>query len=318
MTREKGKNTAASIRARLLALAQSKGEDYQRVLGRYAIERFLYRLGRSPYRDKFTLKGATLFTLWTGHTHRPTKDLDLLGRGSSSVIEEVEPTIRAICEIQDEDGIVFDSKSIEGTRIKEEDEYEGVRIKLLADLAGARIPMQIDIGFGDAVYPEPELTSFPVLLPMEAPLIRAYPRESAVAEKFHAMVLLDIRNSRMKDFYDVWFMASTWTFEMASLRKAIVTSFERRGSTIPPVVPFALTDDFLNDPQKKQQWTAFVSRLNSEEEVPSLEEVGTVLRAFLLPCILDDSPTKPNILSWTPTQGWSHTKTNASDPATTE
>jgi nucleotidyltransferase AbiEii toxin of type IV toxin-antitoxin system len=165
VTREKGKNTAASIRARLLALAQSKGEDYQRVLGRYAIERFLYRLGRSPYRDKFALKGATLFTLWTGQTHRPTKDLDLLGRGSSSAIAQVETTIRAMCEIQDEDGIVFRSDSVEGTRIKEDDEYDGVRIKLLAELAGARIPMQIDIGFGDAVYPEPELASFPVLLP---------------------------------------------------------------------------------------------------------------------------------------------------------
>ena len=203
MTREKGKNTAASIRARLLALAQSEGEDYQRVLGRYAVERFLYRLGQSPHRDKFALKGATLFTLWAGHTHRPTKDLDLLGRGSSSAIEEVEMTIRAICEVKDEDGMVFHSESVEGARIKEDDEYDGVRIKLLAELAGARIPMQIDIGFGDAVYPEPELASFPVLLPMEAPLIRAYARESAIAEKFHAMVVLDIRNSRMKDFYDV-------------------------------------------------------------------------------------------------------------------
>jgi hypothetical protein len=155
VTPEQHKNTAASIRARLLSLAQSKGEDYQRMLGRYAIERFLYRLGRSPYRDKFALKGATLFTLWTGHTHRPTKDLDLLGRGLSSTIGEVETTVRAICEIQDEDGIVFNSGSVEGTRIKEDDEYDGVRIKLLADLAGARIPMHIDIGFGDAVYPEP-------------------------------------------------------------------------------------------------------------------------------------------------------------------
>src|ERR1019366_857547 len=118
VTREPRKNTAASIRARLLALAQSKGEDYQRVLGGYAIERFLYRLGRSPYRERFVLKGATLFTLWTGHTHRPTKDLDLLGRGSSSAIDEVAVTIRAICEIQEGDGVVFDSESVEGTRIK--------------------------------------------------------------------------------------------------------------------------------------------------------------------------------------------------------
>ena len=303
MTREKGKNTAASIRARLLALAQSKGEDYQRVLGRYAVERFLYRLGRSPYRDKFALKGATLFTLWTGHTYRPTKDLDLLGRGSSSAIGEVETTIRAICEIQDQDGIVFASESVEGTKIKEDDEYDGVRIKLLADLAGARIPMQIDIGFGDAVYPEPELASFPVLLPMEAPLIRAYPREASIAEKFHAMVVLDIRNSRMKDFYDIWFVANTWTFDMASLRNAILASFEGRGSTTPTGVPFALTDDFLNDPQKTQQWSAFVNRLDPGEKAPSLEEVGAVLRAFLLPCISGDSPTKLKILSWTPNQG---------------
>jgi len=147
------KNTAASIRARLLSLAQKKGEDYQRVLGRYAIERFLYRLGRSPYRDNFALKGATLFTLWTGHTHRPTKDLDLLGRGSSSATGEVETTIRAICGNQDEDGIVFDSESVEGTRIKEDDEYDGVRIKLQADLAGARIPMQIDRLISDLATP---------------------------------------------------------------------------------------------------------------------------------------------------------------------
>jgi len=318
VTREKGKNTAASIRARLLSLAQNKGEDYQRVLGRYAIERFLYRLGRSPHRDKFALKGATLFTLWTGHTHRPTKDLDLLGQGSSA-IGDVEQTIRGICEIQEEDGLVFDRASVEGTKIKEDDEYDGVRVKLLADLAGARIPMQIDIGFGDAVYPDPELASFPVLLQMEAPLIRAYPREASIAEKFHAMVLLDIRNSRMKDFYDIWFMANTWTFDMASLRNAILASFQRRGSTIPTGVPFALTDDFLNDPQKTQQWSAFVNRLDPGEKAPSLGEVGAVLRAFLLPCISGDSPTKAEILAWTPNQGWSRTKAdNSSDSTTTE
>jgi predicted nucleotidyltransferase component of viral defense system len=305
VTREKGKNTAASIRARLLAIAQSKGEDYQRVLGRYAVERFLYRLSQSPYRDKFALKGATLFTLWTGHNHRPTKDLDLLGRGSSSDLGGVETTIREICEIQDEDGIVFHRDSVEGARIKEDDEYDGVRIKLLAELAGARIPMQIDIGFGDAVYPEPELASFPVLLPMEAPLIRAYPRESAVAEKFHAMVVLDIRNSRMKDFYDVWLIASTWTFEMASLRSAILASFERRGSPIPETVPFALTEGFLNDPQKNLQWNAFVSRLNPGDKAPSLEEVGAVLRSFLLPCLSGKSPTKAKSRLWTPTLNWS-------------
>ena len=182
MTHEPTKNSAASVRARLLALAQSRSQDYQRVLGRYAIERFLYRLGSSTYRDRFAIKGATLFTLWTGDTHRPTKDLDLLGWGSSA-IREVEETIRTICKVEGNDGILFDGESVEGTRIKEEDEYEGVRVKFHAALAGARIPMQVDIGFGDAVYPEPEFPSFPVLLPMEPPVIRAYPREAAIAEK---------------------------------------------------------------------------------------------------------------------------------------
>jgi hypothetical protein len=214
----------------------------------------------------------------------------------------VEETIRAICEIQEEDGIVFDSKSVEGTKIKEEDEYDGVRIKFQAELAGARIPMQIDIGFGDAAYPELELASFPVLLPMDAPVIRAYPREASIAEKSHAMVVLDIRNSRMKDFYDIWFMANTWTFEMASLSKAILASFERRGTVIPKEVRLALTDEFLKDQQKKQQWAAFVSRLNPRDNAPSLEEVGAILQIFLLPCI--SVGTVPASRSWTPDRHW--------------
>jgi len=307
MTGEPAKNPAASIRARLLALAQSKGQDYQRVLGRYAIERFLYRLGSSPYRDRFAIKGATLFTLWTGETHRPTKDLDLLGWGSSA-IREVEETIRAICKIEGIDGILFDGESVEGTRIKEEDEYEGVRVKFQAILAGARIPMQVDIGFGDAVYPEPEFESFPVLLPMEPPVIRAYPREAAIAEKFNAMVALDIRNSRMKDFYDIWFMANTWTFDMVTLRAAIRASFERREVAIPQEVPFALTEEFLDDPQKKQQWNAFVGRLYPGTGSTSLEEVGILLRAFLLPCIHSASADESAARHWTPSLHWNEPK----------
>jgi len=158
VSKEFGANLAASIRARLLRLAQMSGEDYQRVLGRYGIERFLYRLGHCSHRDRFVLKGATLFTLWTGQAHRPTKDLDLLGYGSSA-IEDVEAIIREICEVKAPDGIVFDAESVEGTRIKEDDEHDGVRIKFNAHLASARIPIQVDIGFGDAVYPEPELAA---------------------------------------------------------------------------------------------------------------------------------------------------------------
>jgi len=135
-------------------------------------------------------------------------------------------------------------------------------------------------------------------------VIRAYPREASIAEKFQAMVVLDIRNSRMKDFYDIWFMANTWIFEMESLRKAILASFERRRTAIPTAVPFALTKEFLNDPQKKQQWAAFVSRLNPGDKAPSLEEVGTILRTFLLPCVSGGAVTEPDTRSWTPNRHW--------------
>jgi predicted nucleotidyltransferase component of viral defense system len=212
--------------------------------------------------------------------------------------------MREICEVEDQDGIVFDARSVEGTKIKEDDEYDGVRIKINAHLAGARIPMQVDIGFGDAVYPEPELATFPVLLPMAAPQIRAYPRESAIAEKLHAMVELDIRNSRMKDFYDIWYMAQTWTFEMSLLHRAITVAFERRGLSIPEGAPFALTADFLNDSQKKQQWNAFISRFNSAGVAPSLDEVGALLRTFLLPCLYANSPTGTQARRWVPGSGW--------------
>ena len=167
--------------------------------------------------------------------------------------------------------------------------------------------MQVDIGFGDAVYPEPELASFPVLLPMESPLIRAYPKKAAIAEKFHAMIELDIRNSRMKDFYDIWFMANTWTFDQALLRSAIASSLGRRGMTIPRDVPFALTEEFLSDPQKTQQWRAFLARLGSGNEAPSLLEVGEVLRRFLMPCLLAQMDS--GFDRWTPKLGWkSHAK----------
>lgn len=300
MTREPNKNPAASIRAKLLSLSREKSEDYQRVLGRFAIERFLYRLGISTYRDSFVLKGATLFTLWTGETHRPTKDLDLLGWGSSA-IDDVEQVFRDICAIAEDDGIVFDSQSVEGTTIKENDEYNGVHIRFRARLAGAQITLQVDIGFGDAVFPEPELETFPVLLPMSAPIIRAYPREASIAEKLHAMVQLDIRNSRMKDFYDIWFMVNTWTFKLESLRNAIALSFQRRGSAMPNGVPFALTEEFLTDSQKIQLWKAFAGRLNAGDNALTLAEVGTVLRAFLVPCLSSEIDTAQ---VWTPTIGW--------------
>ena len=287
MTREPIKNPAASIRAKLLSLSREKGEDYQRVLGRFAIERFLYRLGISSYRDRFVLKGATLFTLWTGETHRPTKDLDLLGWGSSA-IADVKQVFRDICEITEDDGIVFDSQSVEGTTIKENNQrtvfISGSALNSLGRRSLCRSISGLAMRSSRSLAGQIPCTSANVSADHGA-----YPREASIAEKLHAMVQLDIRNSRMKDFYDIWFMANTWTFRLESLRNAIAVSFQRRGSAMPNGVPFALTDEFLIDSQKMQLWKAFAGRLNAGDKALTLVKVGAFLRAFLVPCLSSET-----------------------------
>lgn len=297
-------NLAASIRERLLQHARVTGEDFQLVLTEFANERFLYRLGASAYRDHFILKGATLFTLWEGHLHRPTRDLDLLGAGSSKV-EDVVAVCKAICSLQVEveDGIVFDLASVHGMRIREDADYEGVRVQLRAELAGARIPVQIDIGFGDAVEPGGQLVHFPVLLPMERPLIRAYPKETAIAEKLHAMVILDMANSRMKDFHDIWFMSTHWSFNLGTLRAAITSTFERRNTPMPAKLPTALTAAFLTAPEKQAQWRAFRRRLGEERSLLDLSGVGAAIQRFIGPVILA-SVTITDAAVWEPGSGW--------------
>lgn len=299
-------NLAASIRERLLQRARSTGEEFQLALTEFANERFLYRLGASDYRDRFILKGATLFTLWDGRLNRPTRDLDLLGLGSSQ-IEDVVAVCKAICGIPVEDGIVFDLASVHGARIREDADYEGVRILLRAELAGARIPMQIDIGFGDAVEHGGDLVHFPVLLPMGAPLIRAYPKEAAIAEKLHGMVILDMANSRMKDFYDIWFMSKRWPFNLGTLSSAIASTFERRSTPLPDQLPTALGSTFLTAPEKQAQWRAFRSRLGDQAPSLALEEIGKAIRDFIAPALFLQTTLPPNAV-WDPDKGWSETR----------
>ncbi len=292
MKQPESKHSAESIRARLLDLAKSRREDFQLTLVHYAIERFLYRLGQSAHRDRFVLKGAMLFVLWKGHRHRPTRDLDLLGYGSPD-LEATAAIFREVSAIEADDGIAFDTAELRAERIRQDAAYEGVRLFLLARLAGARIPMRIDVGFGDVVSPVP--ATFPSLLPLAPPQIQVYPREAVIAEKLQAMVVLDIRNSRMKDFFDVWVLCRTDSFEREPLRKAILSSFEKRSTPLPSDPPFALTDDFLLDEQKTAQWKAFLNRLRLEDETPDLKTVGHELRAFLEPVLSADSP---QTLTW--------------------
>jgi predicted nucleotidyltransferase component of viral defense system len=240
---------AASVRARLLDVSRRRGVEFQLVLSDFAIERLLYRIGVSSHAERLVLKGATLLKLWSVDRHRATWDLDLLGRGANTVAAVVA-ILRDLCAIDGGDAIVFDPESIAAEEILAVDEYAGVRVRLEARLAGARIPVQVDVGFGDAIVPLPTHENYPTLLDHAPPRILAYPREAVVAEKLEAMVTLGVTNSRMKDFYDVDLLASLFAFDGRRLTQAIRATFERRRSPIPKSEPLVLTREFLAAPER--------------------------------------------------------------------
>jgi predicted nucleotidyltransferase component of viral defense system len=264
-------------------LARKQGEDFQLVLTRYVIERLLFRLSRSSHRDEFILKGAMLFRVWTNHIHRPTRDLDLLSRSAPS-LEALTRVFRDICALTvQDDGLTFDAATVSAERIKEDQEYEGVRVGCRAQLGQARIDLQIDVGFGDAVVPRALRVNYPAMLEFPAPVLRAYPRETVVAEKFQAMVLLGIANSRMKDFFDLWTLANTFEFDGASLCRAIQATFNRRKTALPPAPPLALTAEFGADVAKVRQWEAFIRKGKLDAGGVRLVQVCASLNGFLAP-----------------------------------
>lgn len=278
-------NLAASVRQRLLNLSRERGEEFNLILTRYATERLLYRLAQSPYANRFVLKGALLFALWTAQPHRPTRDLDLLGYGDDSG-EALLKLFQEICTTAVEaDGLVFDLATIRVSEIRGNQEYGGQRVKLTAWLGKARIPVQIDIGFGDAVTPAAEEMEYPTLLAMPAPRLRVYPKETVIAEKLQAMVALGILNSRMKDFYDVWMMCRTFSFDGRILARAVRSTFERRRTAIPAAPPIALTADLAQEPDRIIQWQAFLRRNRLDREGVELAQVIAELGLFLLPVL---------------------------------
>ncbi len=285
MRRKPLTNLAASVGGRLRAIAKKQGEQLQNVLNRYGLERWLYRLSQSPHRDRFVLKGAMLFTLWSKEPHRKTRDLDLLGIGAKS-IPEWEQVFRQVCLMEVEpDGLEMLADSVRSEIIRVEEEYAGTRIKLRAMLGKARIPLQIDVGFGDAVTPAPQEISFPTMLDFPAPSLRAYRPETVIAEKFHAMVDLGLRNTRMKDFYDVWKLSQQFEFDGETMVEAIRATFARRQTPLPSGAPVALSDKFASDPLKMSQWAAFLRKSALKDQEKSLEEVVSLLESFLLPAL---------------------------------
>jgi hypothetical protein len=283
VSKDKPRNVAASVRARLTEFARKRGEEFQLVLTRYAIERFLYRLSVSPHRDGFVLKGAMLFQLWAAEPHRATKDVDLLGTGDSSV-ERLADVVKAVCAVAvAEDGLDFDPAAVTAGRIKEDQEYEGVRVTCPARLGQARVTLQIDVGFGDAITPAPTRVDYPTILDFPRPALKAYPKETVVAEKFQAMVALGMTNSRMKDFFDLWILSRDFAFDGATLTNAISATFRRRRSLPPTEPPLALTGEFGTDPAKVKQREAFVRKGRLKADSTKLEDVIAFLEAFLMP-----------------------------------
>jgi len=277
---KKLRDVGASVRARPLNLARQKGQALDLLLTRYAIERLLHRLSISPHRDRFVLKGAMLMTTWFDDPHRPTRDVDFLGYGDPAP-EPMLATFRDICAIDAGDGISFDVEGLRVELIREELDYGGLRLRTTAALAGARITIVIDVGFGDAIEPGVEEVELPVLLDLPSPRLRAYARETVIAEKFQAMVVLGLANSRMKDFYDVWMLSRSYDFNEDRLSRAIEATFDRRGTEVPVDEPEALSQVFANDEAKQRQWAAFVRDLGID--VPALDVVVSNLAEFLLP-----------------------------------
>ena len=282
MTRGRLRNVGASVRARLLARSRETGDDFQLLLQRFGAERFLHRLGESPYRERFVLKGAMLLAFWGETLYRPTRDLDLAGYGSS-LPDDIRVAIHDICAVPvADDGIVFNPEALTIEPIRGQDDYDALRVRFGATLDGARVPMQIDIGFGDAVQPPPFDACYPVLLDGPHPQIRVYPREAVVAEKLHAMVAHGERNSRYKDFYDLSALAQHFDFDGERLVRAVGATFEQRRTPVSRVLPVALTPPFYVDTVRAEQWVRYWNGNNLPGAPPDFATVGDRIQSLLV------------------------------------
>ena len=280
MTRDR----AASVRARLLNVAKATGTDFNLVLVRFALERLLFRLSTSAHSDRFVLKGALLFTLWYDLPHRATRDADLLGFGPSDT-GSMASVFRDIASVAADDGIVFDPASVRVGVIRKDAGYGGVRVTLNGKLANARCVAQVDVGFGDAVTPGPTDAVYPVLLDdLPAPRLRTYPVYTVVAEKLHAIVVLGMVNSRLKDYLDLVVIMEREALDEPTLALAIAATFQRRGTALPNAPPVGLSDEFALDPTRIALWQSLLKK-NDIAHRP-LVDVVTVLRVALWPAVV--------------------------------
>lgn len=289
---------SASVLARLLNRSRSTGENYNLLLSRFAIERLLYRLSVSPHAGSFVLKGALLFALWYDTPHRPTKDADLMGFGADDA-DTLRSIFTAICAIDADDGVRYDTSGMRAAPIREDNVYGGLRLTIPTFIGSARLPVQVDVGFGDAITPAPETVTFPTLLDdLAAPSLRAYPVYTVIAEKLHAMDVLGMNNSRMKDFFDLAVIARTSDLDGDTLVSAIRATFTRRNTALPTSVPAALTAEFSSNPIKAQQWRAFVTKAGLQWT--TFDAVVETLGVFLGPALAACSVSGDFRRKWNP------------------
>jgi hypothetical protein len=295
------KDIVASVLARLSNVAAESELSFNDILQAYVIERFLARLSQSPQVNTVLLKGALMLRVWGVPRARPTMDIDLLRRGIADQTGLARFVEQCAAIDDPSDGVIFDPATIGVESIRDATEYVGTRIRLQARLANVRQTVQIDFGVGDAVHPQPQIIEYPVLLANPPIRLHAYPVEAAIAEKFHAMLDLDLRNSRMKDFYDIWILSRTLAFSGPSLSQAIRSTFQRRQTSVPTVVPLALTAAFYGDPTHLRQWSAFVRRIGEAALADDFTRVTGDLVQFLMPVAATtvDPPVR-----WEPPGPW--------------
>jgi predicted nucleotidyltransferase component of viral defense system len=277
------RNMGASVRGRLLNLSRETGRNYNLLLTRYALERLLYRMTRTSHGDRFVLKGAMLITTWFDDPYRPTRDIDLLGFGDPEP-EAMLEIFREICSVELDDGVAFDRDALRVTANREDLAYGGLRLQTYALIGGAKLRIIVDIGFGDATEPGLEPLDLPVLLDQPAPKLRAYARETVVAEKFQAMVMLGQANTRLKDYYDLWVLSQSHAFDEERLAKAIAATFERPNTPLPIELPDGLKPAFYEDEAKVAQWRAFVEDVAVDPG--TLKTAAMDLAKFLMPAAL--------------------------------
>ncbi len=300
------KNVVASILARLRNVAKEGNLSFNDILQSYVIERFLARLARSPHVDTVLLKGALMLQVWGVPRARPTMDIDRLRRGTGDQAALVRLVEQCAAIDDPSDGVVFEPTTISVESIRDATEYVGTRIRLQARLDRVRQTVQIDFGIGDAVYPQPQAIDFPVILTSPPVRLNAYPVEASIAEKFQAMVHLDMQNSRMKDFYDIWILSRTLAFSGPALAQAIRSTFDRRQTSLPVMPPMALTGEFYSEPVHVRQWSAFVRRIGEPALANEFSQVVGDLAEFLMPMAKAASTSAEYPVRWEPLGPWQY------------